>query len=253
MSLGSIPTIDTTTLMPSGEQTLAATTDSEADVALATFAGSWAAAWRDGANGLETIRVHTGSTDWTVGPAFLPGPAGVKPALAQLDATHLVVAYAVGLDRSDSGVVNRAKIQVVVLDAAMPGSVTGTDVPAAVSSAMGLSQSQPNVVNVGGTVFLAWWTQAALGDPNGEELWFKELGWDGTTLTTTSAEMPLPRSSAHRVGDQRSPALAASLLPPGGALVSAWDDFGKGLGPVEGDGDVVAELIPVPVLRNGGL
>jgi len=243
-------TLDITTLTPSAEQTLAATADSEADVALAAFAGSWAAAWRDGANGLETIRVHTPSTDWTVGPAFWPAPAGVRPALAQLDSTHLVVTYAVGLDPTDSGVPNGSKIQVAVLGTGAPGSVTGSDVPAVVASAMGLAQGAPNVVATGGGVLLVWWTEGALGDPNGEELWQKGLGWGNATLSLGASEIPLPRQMQHRVGDQRSPALTTSALPPGGAVVSAWDDRGVAFGTGEGMGDINVELIPMPEVAN---
>ncbi len=258
-------TFDATTLTPtSGEQPLATTADSEADVALAPFAGSWAAAWRDDANGLETVRVHTGSTDWTVGPAFLPAPSAGRPAVAQLDATHLLVTYVVGVPPvgapSDGGAADAtvgdasmgapvamgSKVQVAVLDMAAPGNVAGTDVAATVASAIGLSQSQPNLVVAGATVYLAWHTDAALGDPNGEELWIKPIASNGA-LAILSPESPLPRTAADRVGDQRDVALAsfaATTLPPGGALVSAWDDWGKGLGAGEGNEGVVTQLLP---------
>ena len=86
--------------------------------------GSWAAAWRDDANGMETITVQAGSSKWTVGPAFLPGPDGAKPALAELDATHLLVVYAVGADNTDSGVANDSLLEAAVVDtAAAPGPV----------------------------------------------------------------------------------------------------------------------------------
>jgi cysteine-rich repeat protein len=263
---------DATTNALSGEQTLAATSDSEADVALAPFAGGWAAAWRDDANGLETIRVHTGTTDWTVGPAFLSAPVAPKPALVQLDATHLLVAYAVGIAPlaeggaadagqdatvADAGVLPAltSKIQVAVLDVAAPATPHVLDVPPTVKSAIGLSQSQPTLASAGGSLFLAWWTEAALGDPNGEELWLKPIAWNGQTLSTTTPEVPLPRWPQARVGDQRNPALAASALPPSGALVLGWDDLGSGIsgiGRAEAAEDVVVELIPVPMLRTAG-
>jgi cysteine-rich repeat protein len=256
-----IRTFDGPTLAPlTPEQTLAATADSEADVALAPFAGSWAAAWRDDFNGLETIRVHTGSTDWNVGPAFLPAPTTSKPALVQLDATHLLLAYAVGVPpaasagadaaaseagKPDAGPAAGSKIQVAVLDVAMPGDVSGVDIVATVASAFGLSQSQPNVVNVNTNVFVAWRTDAMPGDPNGEELWLKPLSWNGAALSTSAAESPLPRAAADRAGDQRNVGLTATTLPPGGALLSAWDDLGKGLASGEGNGDMVVQLLPV--------
>lgn len=64
------------------------------------------------------------------------------------------------------------------------------------------------------------------------------------------SEIPLPRHDAHRADDQRAPALAATPLFPGGALATAWDDYGRVFGPTQGKPDVVAELIPVPILRT---
>jgi hypothetical protein len=228
----------------SPELTLAATMDKEADLALATFAGSWAAAWRDGTSGQETIRVHTETHDWTVGPPFLPGPAGSKPALVGLDATHWLVAYAVGTDPDGSGVANGSKIQVAVLDPGGPPHVS--DVPAIAPAGTGLAQSQPNLVNVNGAVFLGWRTQAAPNDPNGEELWRKALGGTAAALDFSAQEVPLPRWPQHQLGDQRRPAFAASTLPPEGALVSAWDDLGRSFDGGEGNVDVVVQLVPVP-------
>ena len=238
----------------SGEQTLAATADSEADVALAAWEGSWAAAWRDDANGTETITVQAGSSTWTVGPAFLPGPEGAKPALAELDATHLLVVYAVGADNTDSGVANDSLLEAAVVDtAAAPGPVAGFPVPALVANAQGLDQSAPTLVNVQGSVFLAWSTAGALGNANGEDLWLKPLPWDGSSVDLTKTEVPLPRWPQAIAGDQESPALAASALPPGGALVTAWNDLGRGILPGEGGGDVAVELVPVPMLRTGAV
>jgi hypothetical protein len=82
-------------------------------------------------------------------------------------------------------------------------------------------------------------------------VWFQPVGWDGITLSWTGTELPLPRLAAHRVGDQRRPAMVASPLAPDGAIVSAWDDLGLGFGGAEANGDVVVEVIPIPVLRTG--
>ena len=232
----------------SGEQTLAGTADSEADVALAAFGGSWAVAWRNDANGLETIQVQAGATTWTVGPAFLPGPVGSKPALTALDATHLLIVYAVGVDDTDSGVANGSQIQVAVLDTGAPGAVSGETVPAA--DAMGPDPSQPSAVTVEGSVFVAWMTAAAPGDANGEDVWLTQVGWTGSSLELSP--MPLPRWPHARLGDQESPALAVSALPPGGALVTGWNDFGQTIAAGELNEDVVMELIPVPPLRTAG-
>jgi hypothetical protein len=245
-------TLDATGKILSGPLTLAATTHSEADVALAAFNGSWAAAWRDDVNGLETVQVVAGSSAWTVGPAFLPAPVSAKPSLVPLDATHLLVAYAVGVDDTDSGVANGSRLQVAVLSTTATGMVTGQAVAPTVSAATGLDQSQPSAINVNGNVYLAWWTAAALTDKNGEQLWLKNIGWNGMTPDLTKAEISLARWTQAQLGDQRLPGLAASTLPPGGAIVAAWDDLGRNIASGEGSGDVVVELAPAPVLRTGG-
>jgi hypothetical protein len=244
-------TYDASLHVLSAEQTLAGTADSEADVALAAFGTSWAAAWRDDAGGMETVQVQTGGTTWTVGPAFLPAPVAAKPALTALDGTHLLVVYAVGADDADSGVANGSQVWAAVIDTTAAEAVTTMPLSALV--AVGLDQSQPNVVSIpGGATFVSWWTAAAPGDDNGEELWLKQVQWSGATLDLTAAEWPLPRSPQARVGDQRSPAMAISALPPGGALVTGWDDLGGGIARGEGSGDVVVELIPAPPLRLPG-
>jgi hypothetical protein len=241
----------------SAQETLAATADSEADVALAPFGGSWAAAWRDdgvadGAVGLETIQVQAGTTAWTIGPTFLPAPVPAKPALAQLDATHLLVVYTVGADFADSGVANDSVIETVVLDTSAPGVVArGARVPALATSAL-LDQSTPAAVNVQGSVYVAWWTSAALGDPNGEELWVKAVTLNGASLDLTRTELALPRWPQARLGDQEAPALAGTSLPPGGTLLTGWTDLGGQLAAGQGQGDVVVELVPLPTLRTIG-
>jgi hypothetical protein len=233
------------------DQTLAATADDEGDVALAAFGGSWAAAWRDDAAGLETIQIATGATTWSVGPA-LPGPTDDKPALAALDGTHLLVVYTEGVDLTDSGVANGSKLRAAILDTAAPGSATPFDIVGTLAT--GLAQSQGNAIAAGGTVFVGWRTEAAAPDPGGlgEELWLKTLGWNGQAVDLTAVEIPLPRWNAHRVGDQRSPAFAASGWAPGGALIGAWDDLGLGFGQGEANGDVAVEFMPMPVVREPG-
>jgi hypothetical protein len=240
----------------SGEQTLAGTPDSEADVALAPFAGSWAAAWRDDstavdASGLETVQVVAGTTAWSVG-LFLPAPVAAKPALTALDTTHLLVVYTVGVDDNDSGVANGSQIYAAVLSTTSSGAVAGTPIPAVVTTALGLDQSTPAAATVQGSVFISWWTAGALGDPNGEELWLKSVTWNGSSLGLGASEVSLPRWPQARSGDQEAPALAASTLPPGGALITGWNDLGRAVASGEGTADVVVESMPVPLLRTPG-
>jgi hypothetical protein len=229
-------------------------TANEGDIALATWGAGWAAAWRAGQNGAETLQIASGGATWNIGP-YRPGPVGSRPALAELDSTHLLVVYAEGTDIADTGIANGSKLRAAVLDLAAPGAVGAVDIPAATD--VGLSQSQPNAVRTGGQVFVVWRSEAPLdatdGGVNGEELWLKRIGWNGSALDLGSAELPLPRSSTHRSGDQRLPALAAAPLGASGQqIVTAFDDLGQVFGSAEDYGDVVVEAIPVPLLRLPG-
>ena len=244
----------------SGEVTLAGTAASEANVALAPFSGSWVAAWRSTASGSEFVEVVAGGVSWTVGTSgmspFLPPPADEKPALVELDATHLLVVFTEATDPAMTGVANTPRLRVAILDTSAPGPVVGMAVNQMLPGFGDpeIAQSHANAIRVEDKIFLTWRTSRVLGDPNAEELWLAEVEWDGATLTINE-EFPLPRWPDHQLGDQRRPALAAvpsSGALPGGAIASAWDDLGRTFGPISGTPDVVVELIPVPIVRMSG-
>ncbi|MGH7438112.1 MAG: hypothetical protein ACRENE_20710 [Polyangiaceae bacterium] len=240
----------------SDEQVLANTADLEGDVTLAAFEGSWAAAWRDDANGLEQIRVHTGSTDWTVGPAFLPPSVLTKIALVELNSHDLLVGFSIGVDPAETGVPNASSmLMAAIVSLASPGTVSAGPVPVNTTvegASTGLAHAYANAVVAGGLLYGAWWTAGVSGDPNGEQIWFAPVApsADGG-LTPAGSELLLPRTAAHRGGDQRGPAMAVNHVSGGAELVTAWDDLGKGFGQGEGTGDVVVEVVPLPILRNG--
>lgn len=237
-------TFDAALSPTSGEQTLAGSSAVEEGVSLASFAGSWAAAWREGSGGLETVRVRAGGATFSVGP-FAPGPYGDQPGLAELDATHLLVIFAEGTG------MGTAKLRGAVLDTAQPGVAVAFDLGPLGQSDAGapLGIMRPVAARAGARVFVAWATEAPLADPRGEELWIKEVRWNGAALDILAVEQPLPRWDAHRQGDQRLPALAATPLGPGGAIAMAWMDLGKTFAS-EASGDVAVQLMPVPVVRN---
>jgi len=173
---------------------------------------------------------------------------GDRPALAPIDNTHILVLFTEGTDPIDSGVSNGSKLRVALLDTASPGLATAIDVPSG-----GLfSQSQPNAVRVGDTIYLAWRSQSALDDPNGEELWIKALP---TALTPSGLDLsgsvrPLPRVTSHRVGDQRRPALAAGSATAFGEIIASYEDWGGNFGASRHQ-VVAVEVIPSPILRLG--
>jgi hypothetical protein len=237
----------------SAEQTLANTSANEGDVTLATFGSGWAAAWRAGDSGTETLYVKTGSTQWTIGP-YMPGPVGDRPALVELDATHLLVVYAEGIDREDSGIASGSKLRAAVLDTASPGTASASDITAMAGgeSAASLSQGRPTAARVGDRIYVGWHTEAPLANAIGEELWIKALSWNASqaTIDFSSAEEPLPRWQADRAGDQRRPAFAAGGSSTAPELLAAFEDLGQSHG-AHAQGVVVVEDIPSPVVRLG--
>ncbi|MCA9598568.1 MAG: hypothetical protein KC776_34895 [Myxococcales bacterium] len=233
-------------LSGTSEQTLAATSAAETAVCLAAFSGSWAAAWRQSAaGGTEAVAAKAGALAWSVGP-HLPGPASDKPALVELDSTTLLLVYTESIDSADAGVANGSRLRGALLRTGQPGATASFVLePASPPS----SQSQPVATVVGGRTFIAWRSASTAGDPTAEQLWLQEATWDGATLSLATP-LALPRWPAHGQDDQRFPALASSPLAPQGALVAAWDDYGRVLGGIEGAPDVLSELIPVPILRT---
>jgi hypothetical protein len=240
----------------SGEQDLAHTPAGEGNVALTTFAGGWAAAWRAGQSGNETLQIRTvgvhPDAQWNVGP-YTAGPADDVPAIAELDPTHLLVVFSQGIDPLATGVFNGSKLSVALLDTEHPGTVPPVDLPPGASNPSAnplLYQSHPDAVRVADGIYLGWRTAGASGDPNGEDLWLQRLS---TTLTTSGLDFspivrPLPRVTTDRTGDQRRPAFAAGHVTAGGEVVAAYEDWGGNFG--EPGPEVVAlEVIPSPVVR----
>ncbi|GMV19446.1 MAG: hypothetical protein AMXMBFR56_76700 [Polyangiaceae bacterium] len=225
----------------SSEEVVANSPAQESAVALAPFASGWAAAWRSGTSGAETIVVKAVGASWSV-PLASPGPAEDKAALAELDATHLLLVFSEGTP---------ARLRGAILDTASQGTVTSIfpigPAVAPYSTDATLAQSHPSAVRAGGKVYVAWRSSLVPGDAKAEELWLKELAWASLALDLSKTEISLPRWPSHLKDDQRRPALAAM---GSGALATAWDDYGRVFGSVEGTPDVVAELIPLPILRK---
>src|SRR5262249_47954292 len=157
-----------------------------------------------------------------------------KPALVELDSTHLLVAYTEGTDPALTGQANTPRVRYAVVDSSSASApqqlcLGGTD---SISSAALLqSQTSPALERAMDGVFLAWRTEAAAGDAAGDQLWLKSLGWSprgpggAYRLEEHDAELLIPRLCESSVGDQRAPALARTDLYPNGALAIGWDDY----------------------------
>lgn len=236
---------------------LAASKNGEGSVALAAFAGGYAAAWWDLGAGTQDLVVQAGSKKWKWS-LLTAGVAQSLPSLVELDQSRLLVVYALG---GSGGTVPR--LYGALLDTSQSSSPPPFDIapllePYASDSSLG--QEQPAVARVGNSIFIAWKSDSISGGTIGTELWLKEVPLSNSagtlTLNFSFAEIALPRSSAHTVGHQSLPSLAA--MPPGlgAALAAGWEDRGHGFGSTQGTPDVVAQFMPVPIVRQaseGGL
>jgi hypothetical protein len=246
---------------------LATSAAGEANVALAPTENGWAAAWRSADGGSEHVEVRgfaAGASDpqhaWNVGP-YRPPAAEDRPGIAEIAPGLLLLVFTEATDPEATGVAEIARVRGALLDAAAPGSVTAFSIdpldPAYADP--GIAQSQPNVISVQGRTYVTWRSRRAPADSRGEELWIKEVRCFAAPASCGNPapdlarfELRLPAQSAHREGDQRFPAIAASVLGPSGAVIAAWDDYGSTFGAIQGVPDVVVELIPTPILRLGG-
>src|SRR6185369_5279351 len=234
-----------------GDQVLAATGAVEDNVVLAGRNGHWAAAWRAGSQGKETIEVQSGASHWTVGP-FLPGAADDRPDLVFLDDTHLAVAFTMGTDPNATGTANVSRLHAAILDAATPGAVASFAIPPAQNAYAGapaIDQSEPSLLAFPDHLLLSWRSGAVLGDPKDSELWSRRIPFtvsaDSLTVDPSHIEVPLVRTEAHRVGDQSTFRVLGTNLWPSGGLVAAWTDHGRSFHSA-GAPDVAVEFLPEP-------
>ncbi len=246
----------------SNEELLAGTLAAEFNVALAPTSDGFAAAWRESTGIKETVRVRrrfaAGSeVEWNVSPSFLAPDSTDRPALVELDEQYLLLVYTdARLDATGTSHIGR--LRYAILDADVPGTVKGRNVAAKAAGYKGdvtIGQGRPNVVRVGDELLVTWTSARIVGDSRGEEVWLKSVTWSpgDTTLGVAQVEEPLPREDEHREGDQRTSALASMPYSNDVGLVCAWDDRGRTFGAISGAPDVVAELIPMPMLRDEAL
>jgi len=231
-----------------GDQVLSATGAVEDNVVLAGRNGHWAAAWRAGSQGMESIEVQSGSSHWTVGP-FAPGAADDRPDLIFLDDSHLAVAFTKGTDTENTGQANVPRLHAAVLDPRTPGATESfalapAQMPYAIQSAVG--QTQPNLVLSSDHLLVAWRSDAVFGEHLGSELWSRRVPFtvSGNTLTLDPShlETPLIQTDAQREGDQDAFRMVATTLWPSGGIASVWDDSSRSFGAKSGGPDVVLQV-----------
>jgi hypothetical protein len=244
----------------SPELTLANGDQLEGAVSLALFNGGWAAAYREEAleefagSGRESIVVRVGEAKFRIGRYF-GGPMADRPALAQLDSTHLLVVFTEGTDLGQqAGVLNTPRLRYAVVDTAGPTSVLSSSLDPlddVYELDFTVSQTSPAAVAGPDGVYLSWRSEARPGDAAGDQIWLKYVGWQPTLpnqIDLREPEMLAPRTADGSFGNQRTPALAyvpASTLPPAGGLAIGWDDYAHTQGPNAGDPDVVVHYAPL--------
>ena len=225
-----------------GDEDLAVTADAEGDVALAAFGGAWAAAWRATAEGGEYIRARTPGASFSVGP-YLAGPNQARPAIVPVDAGHLLVLYLQGRDDQDAGFATSSSIRGVVLDTS--AGTAGAPFDLTTPDGTPIGALEVNASASGGAIAVGWRSPAAPGGALGEDVWISY--WTNVAgpadLQAPLTPVAVPRSAAHRAGDQRALALAPLSNAPA-QFVAAWDDLGRSFGAGEGGGDVVALRLP---------
>ncbi len=236
----------------SDDQTLAATGAVEDHVVLAATHGNWAAAWRSGSAGFETIEVQSGTAHWSVGP-FLPGAVEDNPALAFVDAAHLVVAFTAGSDPLATGEADVSRLHGAILDTAFTGRVESFSIAPKVqpyAGLLGVSQLEPSIASYPDRLVVAWRSAAVPGAPEGDELWAREVWWaaSGNSLLVdiSSPEHPLLTSPEFRAGDQTRAVLLSSGNWPEHRLVSAWQDNNDSFKTLTGLPDVGVQFSRVP-------
>jgi hypothetical protein len=250
-------TFDAQLTPTSGDLPLANGPSPEAAVALAPFNGGWAAAYRQGlADGRENVVVRAAERTFTVGPIW-GGPIDDRPALVALDATHMLLAFSG--DPQAAGTVNVPRVRYAVIDTSSvsaPVMRSLDPMDDVLTSDAQVAQTSPSLEQSAAGAFLAWRSEARPGDAAGDELWLKQLRWstNGTSssLHVDEAELLIPRTCDEGIGDQRVPALGRTQLPPGGALVVAWNDFAKSQGAQAGEPEVVVHYAPTHLSAPAG-
>lgn len=243
----------------SDDLTLASGDQLEAAVSLAPLHGGWAAAYREesledfAGQARETVVVRAGEKKYRIGRYF-GGPMEDRPALAELDATHLLVVFTEGTDPGQqAGVLNTPRLRYAVVDTATNAAPTYQSLNALDDmyiTAPLISQMSPALERAkdgSNALFLSWRTEGRPGDASGDQIWLKRISWDPsreTPLDLDEPEVLIPRLCEDSIGDQRRPALAAVDLPPSGALAIAWDDYSHSQGPQSGDPEVVVHYSP---------
>jgi hypothetical protein len=227
-----------------GEQNLATSAAFESNVALAPAESGWAAAWRAGDLGLETVHVKSKDVEWKT-EVESPGPEGDHPALVMLDATRFLLVYSIG-EYADGGTSSVGRLRVAVLDSAAPGTVAGKplEMRSPPAASRRLEQRRPAAMRADGRVFLAWEMENPSTVPFLSDVWLEEVAIAPDGSLDVRGEWRVPGSDT-AAGNQQNPSLGVSPTVPGNALLLLWEDVG-GDRSRGADRDFTLRFRPVP-------
>jgi cysteine-rich repeat protein len=243
-------------LNPLGDEEALSGDGSEEGVpTLAAFAGSYAALWLESTSNSDTdLHVRAGDTAWTVPGIFRLAGDGFR--LSALDEEHLFAIWA-QIDYLTDGGYEVATLYGAVFDVKAPGAVSPFRIKAlsaALTDDPTRGYREPALAVVGSSAFVAWASEpGVLGGLDGA-LVMKEMPWRAGNggIDLTLAEEPMARNRMmQNTSFELAPALASIPWTSGGTLSAAWEDSQRAFGSEELTPDVVAELLPVPIVRLG--
>jgi len=237
------------------EEDLSSTGGEEISPTLAAFSGTFAAFWYEYAQspGYD-VHVRSGASAWTV-----PGIerfAGSGFHIAALDAEHLIGVWTQTDYLADGGY-DVARLYGAVFDTGATGPVSSFRIEgksAALTDDPTRGDDAAVLAVGGGSAFVAWFSDIGVVGGGLGALVFKEMPWrpDGGGLDLSLFEEPLPRMPLMQnsfFSDE--PALGVLPWTAGGTLFSAWEDRQRVFGRTERNPDVVAQLLPLPIVRLG--
>jgi cysteine-rich repeat protein len=236
-----------------GEEDLSTDGTEEGAPTVAAFGGSHAALWIEHDENFDyVVHVRGGGVSWTVPGIFRF--AGDRFHLEALDSQHLIATWT-QVDYLSDGGHDVPSLYTAVFDTNAPGPVTSvrvTGLSGALSDDPTRGHREPALTVAGTSAYLAWVSEpGVLGSIEGA-LVMKEMPWRASNggLDLARAEEALARNPMmQNTAFEDAPALALIPWTTGGTLFVAWEDGQRVFGREERSPDVIAQLVPVPIVK----
>lgn len=207
---------------PTGAATCESSAANQSEIVLAATSQGLAKAWREETLDGVWLELRYAGHAWSVQLAGYP-PTGESAAMAELDASHLLMVYTDGWGDQ----------MMVVADSA--GGMTEPVL-------LGAERYEPSVAVTQDGVYLSWRERLGLDD-----VLVRKASWDGFELSWPGDAMEIPYPDTMCGGDQDRASLVSEAFLPTGALVAIWNDMNTGQVP---HGDVLVSVMPTPIVRT---